>query len=287
MALASAGAFFYAQCMPDYRQEARDALERAKSLLAKNEEQSLRYAALELRIAFEALTYSRAVAYKDNLPEKEWRNWQPRRVMSALLEIDPSADKGGSLSISKAPAGEPGSDEFVDLGSEQVLSLRQIKDHYDALGSRLHIPTPTQRESSKANDPARLRKRCEKAAEAVQSVLNSNLWNLVFNVTSTVPCTRCDGTVRALVNPGTKKTEAQCKTCGAPYIVTPDKDECTFEAKQVTVKCPDEACGGEQFIWADQANAGSRFKCIHCDQFFLIVTVLAMEKNLRRPEEDN
>jgi hypothetical protein len=62
-----------------FRSEAREALRRAKPLIDKAENlQQLRYAALDVRLAMEALTYSRAQAYEKELPSSEIATWQPR-----------------------------------------------------------------------------------------------------------------------------------------------------------------------------------------------------------------
>ena len=42
-----------------FRHEARQALARAKALLAQGDDQALRYAALELRLTLEAIAYDR------------------------------------------------------------------------------------------------------------------------------------------------------------------------------------------------------------------------------------
>jgi len=47
------------------------------------------YAALHLRMAIESLTYERTQAYREFLPPENIAAWQPRRVLEALLEIDP------------------------------------------------------------------------------------------------------------------------------------------------------------------------------------------------------
>ena len=50
-------------------------------------------------MAMEALTYDRALAYKDEFPPDEYETWQPIKVMSVLLEIDPTTDKNSSISF--------------------------------------------------------------------------------------------------------------------------------------------------------------------------------------------
>lgn len=55
----------------NYRSDARTHLTDAIEELAVGEDRRLKYAALELRMAMEAVTYDRALAYKDELPPAE------------------------------------------------------------------------------------------------------------------------------------------------------------------------------------------------------------------------
>jgi len=52
----------------DYRELARRAVARARTEIESVDPDRLPYAALELRNAMEAITYSRAESYKDELP---------------------------------------------------------------------------------------------------------------------------------------------------------------------------------------------------------------------------
>src|SRR5258708_30871845 len=84
---------------PDFRHSARTALERARAELASNEPYRFRYAALELRDAMEALTYDRAMAYKNDIPPEDYYTWQPRKLMMVLLGVDPDIGKSSTLAI--------------------------------------------------------------------------------------------------------------------------------------------------------------------------------------------
>jgi hypothetical protein len=83
----------------DFRSVARHAVSAAKVELASGDSDRLLYAALQLRMAVEALTYERAHAYRGLLPPAQCGAWQPRKVMQALLEMDPLADQGGTLLV--------------------------------------------------------------------------------------------------------------------------------------------------------------------------------------------
>ena len=145
--------------MTDYRTDARRELARAKDELASADEERLKYAALELRMAMESLTYDRALAYKAEFPPCEYETWQPRKVMAILLEIDPNADKDSSLAFGIEPSRGVTPDVMQSLGTERVLNMGTIKRHYDALGSYLHVPTIKQRKANAKTDAAKFRAR--------------------------------------------------------------------------------------------------------------------------------
>lgn len=99
-----------------YRPQARQALERAKRQLV---EEQLRYAALELRLAMEALTYDRAQAYRKEPPLDAFAKGQPQKLMDALLEIDRTA--GSTYTLRMGEQSAPGAPETMEtLGTDVV-----------------------------------------------------------------------------------------------------------------------------------------------------------------------
>jgi hypothetical protein len=113
---------------PDFRQLARDSLARAKEELAANNPHRLRYAALELRDAAEALTYDRALAFADDIPPEEYNTWQPRKLMRVLVEIDPSINITKTISVDtqEQHGGRPTSrGEIKTFGTDHVFTLKR------------------------------------------------------------------------------------------------------------------------------------------------------------------
>ena len=86
----------------NYRNEARLRRDAAKHELATGDDTRLRYAALELRMSMEALTYDRALAFKAEFPPNEYETWQPKKVMFVLLEINREEGGGGRGACSHA-----------------------------------------------------------------------------------------------------------------------------------------------------------------------------------------
>src|SRR5207253_6641895 len=111
----------------NYRNDARRQLRRGEAEMESGDAERLKYAALELRMAMESLTYDRALAYKEEFPPAEYETWQPRKVMAVLLDIDPTADKDSSLAFGIEPSYGEKPDVMHSLGTEKVLSMSTLK----------------------------------------------------------------------------------------------------------------------------------------------------------------
>ena len=59
--------------------------------------------------------------------------------MAVLLEIEPLADKDSIIAFGLEEEYEVPAKEVTSLGTETVLNMDVLKNHYDALGSFLHI----------------------------------------------------------------------------------------------------------------------------------------------------
>ena len=146
---------------PNFRHMARLALKKYDAKIITHHDDDLRDAALQLRMAMEALTYERAMTYSDELGPDQMKTWQPKRLMERMLEVDPQADEAATLSFGVEPSYGEAPEKMTLLGRDNVLKLTTLKKHYDALGSYLHTPTLSQLEKNKSHDMTKLRKRCE------------------------------------------------------------------------------------------------------------------------------
>lgn len=253
----------------DFRSEARLAVERARALLTgAGDLPALRYAALEVRTAMEALTYDRAQAFHKDLPPSKIRAWQPKRILAELLEINPRADMGVSVSIGKQPAKGMAADfeDMQDMGTETVLNMRVLKDHYNALGQRLHMPTLKQIEEGGGHDPERLRARLDRVIEYLDKVLASRIYNVtMIGRNSQIDCMRCGYRVRKAVDDDAIEMKCTCPQCGAPYVLVRSADgEYDWYADDVQLPCAASDCDAEISIFKDELKPGLIRKCGAC-----------------------
>ena len=255
-----------------YRTQARVAIGRAEALLAAGGNDQLRYAALELRFAMEALTYDRAQAYAKEIPPEEMATWQPEKVMKVLLEIEPTADRSYTLrvGVEPCPGGTP--ERMHTVGTDTVFGLADLKKHYHAVGSVLHTPTMQQMEQAKPLDIAKLRARLQTIAQDLTESLDSPVRNATLGSFAIMTCQRCTKTIRKRLPIGQESVVATCFSCGASYQVSLLGDgKVWWEPQLGEIACATEGCNEVIEIWRDEIKEGARLACKQCHKKYRIV----------------
>lgn len=258
--------------IPNYRQKARESLLRAKNELSSNDNSRIYYAALELRMAIEAITYDRANAYAKEIPPSEYDTWQPRKLMQLLLSIDPDADQNCGVGIGfQEKAGEP-AENITFLGEENVFNLGKIKSYYDAIGSFLHMPTMKQSRSSNGHDLEKLRSKCNQIIKSLDLALSSPIVNVTIGTFGELSCLRCSSKVRRRTPRDGRAVHATCINCGAEYKVScsPTDDQSKWVPLTARIPCPSQGCGGEWQVWNDEFAPGKRLTCDQCNENYTI-----------------
>lgn len=256
----------------NFRQRARDALQRARTEMASGCDDRLIYAALELRMAIECVTYERAKSFEKELPPQAYDVWQPRELMKVLLEIEPLADASGTLSFGLEEQPGVPAKEMKTLGTEKVFSMKDIKGSYDALGSFLHQPTLKQLNSG-GHDRQKLRARCNKLVSSLEAVLASRIFNVNFGTFTTFNCMNedCGKPVRKRLPSGRVGVSAVCFECGAEHVVTVDANGSHFVRPVVEeVHCAKNGCGHKLKFFRHKLKAGAHWKCPECGTACLI-----------------
>lgn len=231
----------------------------------EGDDDRLKYAALELRLSMEALTYDRARAYKDEFPPAEYETWQPRKVMAVLLEFDPNADKDSTISFGvETTPGQP-AEEMTMLGTEIVLNVATLRRHYDALGSFLHMPTLKQTKTGKTHDFEKLRSRCGEIAEYIEKVLASPVHNVTLGSFATITCMECNQPIRKRMPPSMSAVEAECFSCKASYKISDSGGgQVNWEPRIHEIACGNQDCGHKIQVWEREVAAGVTWECPAC-----------------------
>ena len=255
----------------NFRHEARQALDRAQAQLATDQAEHLKYAALELRVAMEALTYDRAQAYAAELPPSEYDMWQPKKLLQQLLDIDPFADEDRTISYGvEEEYGTPPA-IMEALGSEKVLNLAMLKKHYDALSSHLHMPTIKQFSQGKGLNTAKLAKRCSEIASFIDDVLASSVFNSTLGIFAQMPCAECGAMIRKRMPSGVEILEARCFECPASYTLeNVGEGQVTWKPQQHELRCRLPGCDTPAVIWDHELEPGRQWTCRKCSSTNLI-----------------
>lgn len=254
----------------NFRGRARARLAQAKIELAAGDDERVKYAALELRMAIEAVTYDRAQAFKAEIPPTDYAVWQPKRLMQLLLEIDPTADQAATISLGLEPSPGVAPAQMHTLGTDRPFSLKSIKAHYDALGSYLHLPTLRQFETGTTPDVQKLRVRCDDIVKELEAVLSSSVFNTTLGKFATLDCVRCSKPIRKRVPDDARQIDTRCFECGAPYLVSALPDGKAEWIKQAESLCCLK-CEAAITVWKDKIQEGEQFKCEGCGAHYVLV----------------
>ncbi|WP_444908920.1 hypothetical protein [Microbulbifer sp. TRSA005] len=247
-----------------YRDIARTALDRANTILERENDNELHYVALDLRMALEALIYEKALHYHEELSEKKLSTWQPKKLLSILLEIDPFADKSSTLSFALEDENGGVKGDFKKLGNERLLSLKEIKDYYDRIGSYLH--TKTIEQSKRPNSSSdKIRSRCLKLSKIIGEAISSSVYNLNMKRSASLDCDECDNKIVRRIRPGSEKYVANCLNCLASYEITLiNKSQVHWEPMYIEVPCSGPTCSGTQMLWHREYKIGTNWNCSVC-----------------------
>lgn len=236
----------------------RDCFQRAKKLVENGDQESLRYACLELRQCIESVCYSKLLTYKKVVPEEEFKQWHPKQVYDFLLEMEPKADKSYSLKIYRED--ETGAiDKLVMQGNHETLSLKEINAIYNKLGYYLHTPTIA-KQKTYIEDVKKLPLSLNKFIERLEPIVNTN-FDMRFGHTISFSCESCSTNIyhnADTLKPG-KPIRCLNINCGMMYIY--QGDEIGFKPHQFIIDCE---CGDSIFINYFKLKDPSHISCKKC-----------------------
>lgn len=249
----------------NYRGLAREHLKAATEQLETEDDSALKYAALELRMAMEAVTYDRAAAFKDEFPAEEYDTWQPKKIMTVLLEIEPTVDKDRTIFFGLEDEYGVLAKQMTYLGTETVLNMEALKKHYDALGSFLHILTIKSTKIGKTINYDKLRKRCEDIRMYLDKVLSSSVFNSTLGVFSSIECTECGKKIRKRITQSKNTIKVECPNCVASYQVSNSSDsQSVWMPMQQEIECANNECMKKIVLWERELRIGAYWACSEC-----------------------
>lgn len=267
----------------NYRGKSREHLKAASEQLETGSDSNLKYAALELRMAMEAVTYDRALAFKEEFPTEEYDTWQPKKVMAVLLEIEPTADKDSTMSFGLEEEYGVPAKQMTSLGTETVLNMGVLKKHYDALGSFLHILTIKSTKAGKTVNYIKLRKRCEEIKTYLNKVLSSPVFNSTLGVFSSIECAECGKKIRKRIPREENTIQVECSNCVASYRVSSSgSNQSVWESLQQEIECANPECTKKIVVWEKEIRLGNKWNCQDCKGQNTFVLGVVYEESLNK-----
>jgi hypothetical protein len=251
---------------------------RIEALLEAEDAHGLTYAALEARLALEAVCYDRLRVRHAYISQAQLKKWQPAAVVNQLMEeVDPHVAETYTLSISRNPmseSGDPDEQEYLEVGTAIGFEPKKIKSLWNALSNlALHVRVP---ENSKDmiriyGNQSNIRDKVLEAVEELKRLSKSTLDSKGFGVETSFNCS-C-GTLNKRRSDFLVVGQAVCclnPDCMYDWIVEKiSETECNFVCNSIELNC--ESCGGN-ILLPKRALAKMTFNqqmscsCSHCGQ---------------------
>jgi hypothetical protein len=259
----------------DPHHEKHEAYNAAATLLAKEGDASLRYAALELRRCIEAIVYEKLKFYGELLPEKSVHTWQAAQAFDALIKIEPNAEENVTYGIAsqtepdKLPEGP-----FREIGTDRRPKGKRVEEIWHSLGSYLHAQWPFSKKQAKGPSRASL----ENVLKELEPLVN-NSFSMFTSDSIDFKCLGCEAMVKVMERAVELGGMAFCLTCGMPYRAEKVGDGFTFIPGRPPFTCE---CGAATFVPPKQIKEGYKFACRGCKRNFQVVgfdwTYMALEE---------
>lgn len=247
----------------------RSCMVRAKQLLETAQPHAIRYAALELRMCMEALTYEKLRAFSSMIPESVLTTWQPPQAVKTLLQFEPHADQSFFLEAGiEEQYGQPAKHMHY-IGTHNAIGYKWLRKHYHKLGSLLHAPVANS--GLVANTLEQVVYLNEVIAELDKAIAGNILGGSIREVFQ-FECTVCNQLIVSNAKTTTKSRQVVCLNpqCGAEYFASIAFDGLlSVQLKVSEFDCIN--CKELIPIENRRLNIGVKFECSSCGQCHVIV----------------
>jgi hypothetical protein len=245
--------------------EKREAYRAADALLAKGDEDSLRYSALEMRRCMEAIVYEKLQAYGILLPEGSVHQWQPPQAFDALIEVEPNAEVSGTIFVAiQSEPTKPADGPWKKVGTDQRPTGKWIKKTWNKLGFYLHADWPFGKKSRSPLQPF-----IEQTLAALAPFVN-NTFTMTMSMNIDFKCAGCQAQVRVMKKALEASRKATCLSCGLRHKAEEEHGSYMLYPGEEPYECE---CDTKSFIPARHLRVGHRFSCKGCQKEFQVFGV--------------
>ncbi len=205
-----------------FREFARQHVGAAKRLMLGTDDE-LRYACLELRLAIEALAYDTLQSYSEDVDDAvnlAYREWQPSKVLKALCDYDPIADRALRIELWEVGSDEnPKRERPMFTGVDDRFTAEWAEKAHRSMSSFLHQRTISQIRRGKYIDRIVMLREAKRVIGRLEAILASPIHGTRSSLRFGYSCPDCGGHISVAMLPlllmGQAKTS--CSSCGAEW----------------------------------------------------------------------
>lgn len=244
----------------------KEHLDQANSLYKIGDNPSLRYCALELRLAIECHVYNQLKGSLGEIPETVINTWQPPQAIKTLCMFQETADKDLHIEIT----GE--NIEAIEVTYKNI-KYQDLNKWYNTLGSYLHQPTIKKKTSS--IDKVKL----EKILQNLTELSESNL--IIFNPGyEKIKCDKC-GSEILYTKKYLEKTErlyCQKMDCKNYLVIRSEPDNNFASFQSITIPCFE--CDTKNSMPLCDIDAELAFTCKVCKKTHLVKKFICLNEKI-------
>lgn len=239
----------------------RQHLRRAQELLQTGQSENLKYAALELRLCLEAMTYDKLRSFEKYLSKSILeRNWQPPQLLKAMTQLDGNADQSVSLYMGPpyVEGVKPKDDEYQLVGEHKAFGHRWLSKNYNKLGSLLHV------QSSSGNGGDECREYLLALAAEIEEAQTGALLGMWFNQVISFRCDLCQEvcTVSAYYARTMRRATCLNERCQLEYEASWEGEQITLTPLIAKIQC--KGCGESIPVQQRHLAEGLTVACPAC-----------------------
>jgi DNA-directed RNA polymerase subunit RPC12/RpoP len=229
-----------------------DYLARAKTFIAAADENSLRHACLELRLALERIVYQKLGQIGPKLPLAIFRKWQPDKALKMLRSFEPKADLDMSIEVT-GPDGVP-----FHIGDYKMFSVDWLNKRYNKLGNFLHAPALADTRNLKLTPTA-----VQEILDEIARVASATMM-MSINAIDTFPCDTCGKDMYASEAQIKANATVECPRCESKHLVRwEDEENYIVEPSNLCI-APCMKCKSPMAI--EHLEVNDRKACWNCGQ---------------------
>jgi 6-pyruvoyl-tetrahydropterin synthase len=251
-----------------FLQDSKIHVARARILMAAGDEANFRYAALEIRTAIEHMFYKLLPLYREEVPYDLVKQWQPRRIIDALIECDPDIEHDYIIKVAIETSNEK-TGAAIEIGRHKAVTRKLLRQYYHKLGSYLHAPM-----QNNCTNLQKMRRFLDAAATRVEEHCKQTTGISNVAMFHTVNCV-CGRKLRRNDRAVKIKPFIRCpnEKCGAEYkLVKHDDNGSEWKLQETEFVCPE--CKTSNFFGSHLIDSGASFACVECGQKYKILTGL-------------